>query len=218
MKSFRKVEFLLGKWFTFWNGNFGMWHHVSYSSRPHLSSKVGSGAATCPMALDCTSRLRWAPTLSCVLWLQTSPLSWDGLQRCHMSRGSGSCLPTGRALGRHASYGPLWTAGFKHNEKPSRTACVARPAYSQRTHAHFQGAWHQGHHESARHVGRQHSQCLQGMRTGGYSTAPALWTSRLAPLQCTVTRQHGDTLLAECSVVGDKTRHVHTAKGIIFYS
>jgi hypothetical protein len=36
-------------------------------------AEVGSGAATCPMALDLASRLRWAPALPHVLWLRTSP-------------------------------------------------------------------------------------------------------------------------------------------------
>jgi hypothetical protein len=40
--------------------------HVPYSSRPRLPIEVGSGAATCSMALDLTSRFRWALMLSCV--------------------------------------------------------------------------------------------------------------------------------------------------------
>jgi hypothetical protein len=40
---------------------------VSYGSEPHLSAEVGSGAATCPMAPDLATRLRWAPVLlACV--------------------------------------------------------------------------------------------------------------------------------------------------------
>jgi hypothetical protein len=35
--------------------------HMSYGSGPRLPAKVGSGAATCPMAPDLASRLRWAP-------------------------------------------------------------------------------------------------------------------------------------------------------------
>jgi hypothetical protein len=49
--------------------------HVSYSSRPRLLTEVGSDPATCPMAPDIASQLRWAPVLPRVLWLQTSPLS-----------------------------------------------------------------------------------------------------------------------------------------------
>jgi hypothetical protein len=52
----------------------------------------------------------------------------------------------------------------------------------------------------------------------GYSVMPSLWTTRLAPLQCQVTRQHDATLLTECSVAGDKTRRAHTVEDIICYS
>jgi hypothetical protein len=52
----------------------------------------------------------------------------------------------------------------------------------------------------------------------GYSATPVLWTTRLAPLQCQVTRQHDAILLTECSMAGDKTRHAHTVKDIICYS
>jgi hypothetical protein len=59
--------------------------HVSYSYGSRLSAQVGSGAATCVMALDLTSRLRWAPVLPHALWLRTSSPSWGGLRRCHVS-------------------------------------------------------------------------------------------------------------------------------------
>jgi hypothetical protein len=45
----------------------------SYGSELRLLAEVGSGDATCPMAPDLASRLRWAPTLPRVLWLRTSP-------------------------------------------------------------------------------------------------------------------------------------------------
>jgi hypothetical protein len=51
-----------------------------------------------------------------------------------------------------------------------------------------------------------------------YSVMPALWATRLAPLQCQVTRQHDATLLIECSMVGDKTRRAPAIEGIICYS
>jgi hypothetical protein len=51
----------------------------------------------------------------------------------------------------------------------------------------------------------------------GYSTPSALWTTRLTPLQCQVTRQHDVTLLTECSVAGDKTMRAHTVEDIICY-
>jgi hypothetical protein len=37
--------------------------HVPYGSEPHLPTEMGSSASMCPMALDLTSRLRWAPVL-----------------------------------------------------------------------------------------------------------------------------------------------------------
>jgi hypothetical protein len=42
------------------------------------------------------------------LWLQTSPLGWDGLRHCHRPHDSLS-----------ATY-------LKHKEKPSRPVCAAR--------------------------------------------------------------------------------------------
>jgi hypothetical protein len=102
--------------------------HVSYGFEPRLPAEVGSGSATCPMAPDLASRLRWAPVLPHVLWLWTSPPSWGGLWRCHVSRGS------------------LWAAGLKHKEKPSSPAYAAMHACSQSMHASFQGGW-QGLHD-----------------------------------------------------------------------
>jgi hypothetical protein len=49
--------------------------HVSYGFGPRLSAEMGSGATTCPMAPDLTSRLRWAPALPYALQLRTSPPS-----------------------------------------------------------------------------------------------------------------------------------------------
>jgi hypothetical protein len=62
--------------------------HMSYGSRPRLPAEVGSGTATCPMAPDHASWLRWAPMLQRVLWLRTSPLGCGGLRRCHEFYGS----------------------------------------------------------------------------------------------------------------------------------
>jgi hypothetical protein len=38
--------------------------HMSYGSRPRFSVKVSFGTGTCPIALDLTSWLQWAPVLS----------------------------------------------------------------------------------------------------------------------------------------------------------
>jgi hypothetical protein len=62
--------------------------HVSYSFGPRLPAEVGFDAAMCPMAPDLATRLRWALALLRVICLWTSPPSWDGLRRCHMSYGS----------------------------------------------------------------------------------------------------------------------------------
>jgi hypothetical protein len=51
-----------------------------------------------------------------------------------------------------------------------------------------------------------------------YNVMPALWITRLSPLQCQVTRRHDTTLLIECSVASDKTRCAHTIEDIIYYS
>jgi hypothetical protein len=41
----------------------GIWCcHMSYDSRPRSLVKMGSGAATCPVAPDLTSWQTWAPT------------------------------------------------------------------------------------------------------------------------------------------------------------
>jgi hypothetical protein len=68
--------------------------HVPYGSGPRFPAKVGFGATTCPTAPDLTSRLRCAPTLSCVLWLRTSPPGWGGLRHYHVSFGFGPRVST----------------------------------------------------------------------------------------------------------------------------
>jgi hypothetical protein len=55
----------------------------------------------------------------------------------HMSYISESYLPAGKTLGSRASCGPMWAAGLKHEERPSRPACAVRLICSQRTRAHF---------------------------------------------------------------------------------
>jgi hypothetical protein len=62
-------------------------------SRPCLLIEVGPGAATCAMAPDPTSLLRWAPVQPHVPQLRTPPPYRDGLRCCHVPLGSGPCLP-----------------------------------------------------------------------------------------------------------------------------
>jgi hypothetical protein len=126
---------------------------VYYGSGPRLPAEVGSGAAMYPMAPDLASRLRWAPVLPRVLYLQTSPPDWGRLWRCHVS---------------HCS---LRATCFKHKEKPSRPDCVARHACYQRTRERFKRASRQGHHAPARCVDMQCSQYLQSVHTDIYSAA-----------------------------------------------
>jgi hypothetical protein len=110
-------------------------HHVFHSSGSCLSAEVGSGAATCPVALEPASLLRMALVSPRVSWLQThgedsgAPhVLWLGIiPPCR----EGSELP--RVL-----WSPMGRR-LKHEERPSRLAYVARLLYSQRMHAHFQG-------------------------------------------------------------------------------
>jgi hypothetical protein len=67
--------------------------HVPYDFKPCLLAEVGSGAAMCSMALDTVSLSRWAPMLSRVQWLRTSPPNRGGLRRCCVSYSYGPCLP-----------------------------------------------------------------------------------------------------------------------------
>jgi hypothetical protein len=48
-----------------------MHRHVPCGIGPSLPAKVGSEAATCPVALDPASLLERAPVLACVQWLWT---------------------------------------------------------------------------------------------------------------------------------------------------
>jgi hypothetical protein len=122
--------------------------------RVHASSQdkkwgVQPCAAMCPVTSDPASQLRWDLRLPRVQRLRNLPPSQGGLWCCHvsqgtrpigralehhMSHGSRSCLPAGRAPSSHASSDPLWAVGLKHEEKPSRPACAAGLACSQRTH------------------------------------------------------------------------------------
>jgi hypothetical protein len=47
-------------------------YHTSHNTRPHLATKEGSGADTCPSAPDCALPQRWAPVLAHVPWLSVS--------------------------------------------------------------------------------------------------------------------------------------------------
>jgi hypothetical protein len=65
-----------------------------YGSGPRFPAEVGSDAATCPVAPDLTSRLRWALAPPRVPRLQTSLPCWDGRRRRHISYGFRSRFPT----------------------------------------------------------------------------------------------------------------------------
>jgi hypothetical protein len=83
-----------------------MRHHVPYSTEPCLSAKVGSEAATCPVALDPASLIGRVPTPPRVSWLSTRwegsdvlrvlrlwilPTCWEGSRLPHVLR-----FPVGR--------------------------------------------------------------------------------------------------------------------------
>jgi hypothetical protein len=72
---------------------------VSYGSRPRLLAEVGSGAATCPAALDPASLLGRAPALSCVPRHRILPSCSRGLRRSHVSHGTGPRLPAREGSG-----------------------------------------------------------------------------------------------------------------------
>jgi hypothetical protein len=68
-------------------------YHVPHGPKPPLLAEIGSGAATCPAALDLASLPRWPPALPRVPRPRTSPPYRGGLQRCHVSHGPGPHLP-----------------------------------------------------------------------------------------------------------------------------
>jgi hypothetical protein len=82
--------------------------HVPYSSEPRFSAEVGSDDATCLVASDHASRLRWALILPRVLRLWTSLPYWGGLRHCH------------------ASCGSLWAACLMYKERHSWPTYAAR--------------------------------------------------------------------------------------------
>jgi hypothetical protein len=66
--------------------------HVLHGSGPRLLVWEGSGATTCPAALDHASLLRRAPMLPCAPWLWTLPPYLGGFQCCHMPHDFRVCL------------------------------------------------------------------------------------------------------------------------------
>jgi hypothetical protein len=67
--------------------------HMALSFGSRLPAREGSGATTCPAALDPASQLGKAPLLPCVMWLRTLPHCSGGLQCCRMFHVSGPCYP-----------------------------------------------------------------------------------------------------------------------------
>jgi hypothetical protein len=87
---------------------------------------------------------------------QTLPSCQGGLRGCHVSSGSGPCLPAGEGSGAaachmapdpaslpgglrrcHTSSSSLWATRLKHKEKPCWHVYAARLACFQGTHACF---------------------------------------------------------------------------------
>jgi hypothetical protein len=135
--------------------------HVSYDSKPHLPVEVGSGTVTCPTVSGLASQLRWAPLLPRVLWLRTSPPSWGGLWHCHVSYDFGPRLPV--EVGSDTTTCPagpngLWASSIK---KSLATLPMQLGTHARKFPKRLTGP--------ARYVGRQRSQCMQGMQTDSYS-------------------------------------------------
>jgi hypothetical protein len=131
---------------------------VHYSSGPHLLDEVGSGVAMCPVALDLTSRLRWALVLPHVLWLRTQPLDHGGSQ-CY-----------------HASRGHQWVMGLNYIKKGLAGLPMHLGSCVSKKRAHISKA-----------LDLRAIIALQDVLTCGYSATPALLTTHLAPLQYQVT-------------------------------
>jgi hypothetical protein len=72
---------------------------MPYSARSCLPAREGSDVVTYPTALDPASLLRSASALPRVPRLWILPPCLRGLRRCHVSHGSGSCLPAREGSG-----------------------------------------------------------------------------------------------------------------------
>jgi hypothetical protein len=124
--------------------------------RPHLPVREGSGAscvlqlrilppykgglrsAMCSTVLDPASLIGRASVMPCVLQLRILPPFRGGLRSVTRPTTSDpASLLRGLWCHHRMPYGFLWTTGLKHKEKPSRSACAARLAYSQCTRACF---------------------------------------------------------------------------------
>jgi hypothetical protein len=162
--------------------------HVSYGSEPRLPIEVGSSAATCPIAPDLASRLRWASTLPRVPRVYAPRASSIKKNLANLPMQLGTHILNTRA---HVSKAPHIRAIMRLQYVQSGNVINTYKACGQTSTVRLQYS---------------------------YSATPALWTTRLTPLQCQVTRQYDATLLTECSVAGDKTRCAHTVEDIICYS
>jgi hypothetical protein len=150
----------------------GLWCcHVPCGSRPRPSTRMGSGAITCPAASDLTSLPGWALALPRVPWPRTSPPCQGGLRCCQVSYSFGPRSPAKVGSARiHVSYDSLRAAGVEYKERPSyaaRLACfLGMPVC-------FQVVWHPSHYglQDARAGG------LLDMWIGGYNATPTLLTT-----------------------------------------
>jgi hypothetical protein len=77
---------------------------------PRLLNELNSSAAMRSSAPDLVSLLRWAPALSRVPQLRTSPPCRGGLRRCHMAPTS---PPREENSGAATHPSGLWTTGIK---------------------------------------------------------------------------------------------------------
>jgi hypothetical protein len=140
-----------------------------YSSGPYLPTKIGSGAATCPTALDPASLLRWTPALPRVHRLWTTPPDQDGLRSYHVPLRFGPRFPVGKGYGIFAcptTLGPASLLGTQLGSRVSKASSRVTKALARRA-----DMW------------RHHS--LQDMRSCRYSVAQWCSVARLT------THRHG---------------------------
>jgi hypothetical protein len=74
-----------------------------------------------PIALNLTSLPRWALTLLCVPWPQTSPSCRGWLQRCHVFRG-----PRPRLLAEVSSSAAMCSSALDLTSLPKWTSALPR--------------------------------------------------------------------------------------------
>jgi hypothetical protein len=170
----------------------------------------------CHMAPDLASRLRWALALPRVLWLRTSPPGRGGLRRYHVSYGFEPHLPYEVGFGDTTCPTGPYGSRASSIKKCLPGLPVQLGTHVPNTHTHIFRAPQvrvimRLQDVQTDNVVNTCKVCRQASTVRLQYNASTM-TTRMAPLQCQMTRQHDATLLTECSVAGDKTRHAHTVE------